>query len=46
MIVKCCMCNNTKGALNIVRNPWGDAHIVCTFCVSKWKIFWAEGEEE
>ena len=44
MIAKCCMCNTTKGAINIVRNPWGDMHLVCGPCLPKWDIFW--GEEE
>ena len=42
MIAKCCMCNTTQGDINIVRNPWGDIHLVCGPCLPKWAIFWSE----
>lgn len=44
LISECCMCKATQANLNIVRNPWGDIHIVCTPCLPKWKVFWSEEE--
>jgi len=38
-VADCCMCDNKMEI--IVRNPWGDMHLICRDCHPKFvKHFW------